>query len=220
MKLSLKAIQKTYRTGDSRLNILTGLDVELQTGEVVAILGESGSGKSTLLSCLAGFERPDAGHLLWQGEDTATWDDGRWAHFRRTHLGFVFQHYHLIPYLTAIENVGLPLRLLGRPLKGEAQALLAELGLSERARHLPSQLSGGEAQRVAIGRALIHQPGLLLADEPTGSLDTKTGAMVLDLLFSAIRQRQQSALIVTHSLEVAERCHRRLRLKDGRLWPC
>ena len=220
MIIQLSSLKKTHGEHDNRLLILSGLDLELRRGEVVAIVGESGTGKSTLLSLLAGFDRPDAGQVLWQGQNAGLWTDKEWAIFRRKNLGFVFQNYHLIPYLTAQENVALPLRLLNNSSADlAAKKMLEELGLKNRDHHLPAQLSGGESQRVAIGRALIHRPELVLADEPTGSLDAKTGGLVLGKMFELFAERQQSALIVTHSQEVADRCHRRLRLKDGRLWP-
>lgn len=222
MTLRLNAIGKSFEQGGSRLRILENLDLELRAGEIAAVIGESGSGKSTLLSLLAGFERPDQGEIAWEGEATRDWDEERWASFRKSSLGFVFQNYHLIPYLTALENVALPLRLLsaeGAAAEDKARALLDRLGLAARVTHLPSQLSGGESQRVAIARALVHSPRLILADEPTGSLDSKTGAQVLDLLFGLLEQAKQTALIVTHSHEVASRCHRVLNLKQGKLWP-
>lgn len=218
--LELREIRKSYTQGENELGILSALSLNVAKGEIVAIVGESGSGKSTLLSLLAGFQAPDAGDVLWQTQSTASWGDENWARFRREHLGFVFQNYHLIPYLTALENAALPLRLLGRTdPPGAARVLLERLGLGARATHLPRQLSGGEAQRVAIARALIHSPELLLADEPTGSLDARTGQNVLDTLFGLLSERRQTALIVTHSPDVAQRCHRILTLRQGRLWP-
>lgn len=220
MNLRLQDVAKSFRQADGDLKILENLDLEVRTGEVVAIVGESGSGKSTLLSLLAGFERPDRGRLSWDGEDAAAWDENRWAQFRKGALGFVFQSYHLIPYLTALENAALPMRLLKREgADGRARALLEGLGLGARTGHLPGQMSGGESQRVAIARALVHEPRLVLADEPTGSLDARTGAAVLELLFRLLRERRQTALIVTHSHEVAAACDRVLTLRQGRLWP-
>lgn len=219
MRLCLENVGKVFFQGLSRLKILDGLSLKVNPGEVVAIVGESGSGKSTLLSLIAGFEPPEEGLMQWNQDETSRWTDGQWARFRRANLGFVFQNYHLIPYLTASENVALPLRLLGREGSlAAATRLLDQLGLRDRGAHLPSELSGGERQRVAIARALIHQPELLLADEPTGSLDVKTGEQVLAVLFELLNERQQTALVVTHSQEVAARCHRVLTLKQGRLW--
>lgn len=220
MSLQLKGVNKSFQQGETRLPILQNLSLTVTPGKVVAVIGESGSGKSTLLSLIAGFEPLDEGEISWDGESTKTWDDKRWAAFRKSGLGFVFQNYHLIPYLTAEENVALPLRLLGREHAQEtAKALLAKLGLQARATHLPGQLSGGERQRTAMARALVHRPSLILADEPTGSLDVKTGAQVLDTMFGVLKDLGQTALIVTHSQEVAARCDSVLSLRQGHLWP-
>jgi putative ABC transport system ATP-binding protein len=219
--LELERISKNYLQGNSQLNILTSLDLRVALRETVAIVGESGSGKSTLLSLMAGFDRPDAGQIKWSDQDALSWDDRAWSHFRKARLGFVFQNYHLIPYLTAQENVALPLKLNAKtsdPLKS-AEALLVQLGLGKRLSHLPTQLSGGECQRVAMARALIHEPSLVLADEPTGSLDVKTGQGVLNVFFELLKQKHQTAIIVTHSHEVAARCDRVLTLNQGKLWP-
>lgn len=219
MNLTLNKISKSFVQGENRLSILSNLDLSVKTGETVAVVGESGSGKSTLLALLAGFDRPDSGAIRWDEADVEAWDDREWARFRRAQLGFVFQSYRLIPYLTAQENVALPLRLLAIPSADQrARESLSALGLSPRLGHLPHQLSGGECQRVAIARALVHGPRLLLADEPTGSLDARTGEQVLDQLFTQMTGRHQTGLIVTHSQEVARRCHRILTLREGRLW--
>jgi putative ABC transport system ATP-binding protein len=219
MSLSFNSVGKNYIQGPAALKILENLSLVVKPGEILAIVGESGSGKSTLLSLTAGFDRPTSGEISWDGAGTSAWSDNEWARFRKAHLGFIFQHYHLIPYLSAVENVALPLRLLGRQdFAIEAARLLEQLGLGARLEHLPNQLSGGEKQRVAIARALVHGPALVLADEPTGSLDVKTGEQVLGVLFQILRERRQTALIVTHSQEVASRCDRVLTLKQGRLW--
>lgn len=219
MKLVLSEVTKSFLQGSNRLEILKNLGLSVASGEVSAVIGESGSGKSTLLALLAGFIKPDSGDLRWDNSSTLKWSENEWAHFRKTHLGFVFQSYHLIPYLNAVENVALPLRLIGHPdPEAKALAALEALGMAPRAHHYSSELSGGECQRVAIARALIHQPALLLADEPTGSLDQKTGTQVLDLLFRELGERRQTALVVTHSREVAARCHKVYELRDGQLW--
>lgn len=219
MSLQLKNLHKSFRQGPSLLTILSGLSLDLPKGQVAAIIGESGSGKSTLLSTLAGFEPADSGEIVWNGQSAQDWSEDQWADFRRRRIGFVFQNYYLIPYLTALENVALPLRLIGTENPdGKAEEWLKSLGLGARLDHVSSQLSGGECQRVAIARAMIHQPELLLADEPTGSLDVKTGAQVLDMLFDQMRSRKQTALMVTHSQDVAARCDRVYTLKEGRLW--
>jgi len=219
MNLHLQAIAKSFDQGTTRLQILNNLELALPAGQIAAVIGESGSGKSTLLSILAGFEKPDRGEVVWDGEPSGNWDEDRWADFRRVKIGFVFQSYHLIPYLTALENVALPLRLNGAAdAETPAREMLTAVGLGGRLTHLSSQLSGGECQRVAIARALIHKPQLLLADEPTGSLDLKTGSQVLEMLFSQMRARGQTALIVTHSQDVAARCDKVFTLREGRLW--
>ncbi len=219
MSLQVRNLVKSFAQGSEKLQILNGLQLQLKDHEIIAVVGQSGSGKSTLLSLLAGFIKPDSGQLLWREQDLTNWSANQWAEFRRKNLGFVFQSFHLIPYLTAAENVALPLRLLGDAHPDQkASALLTELGLSARLSHLPSQLSGGECQRVAIARALIHLPQLILADEPTGSLDVATGQQILDLFFSTLKARKQTALVVTHSAEVAARCDRILTMRQGQLW--
>lgn len=219
MSLRLNAVGKSFLQGESRLRILHDCSLELARGEIVAVLGESGSGKSTLLSLIAGFEKPDTGEISWDGVSSHSWTANDWADFRKSGLGFVFQEYYLIPYLTALENVALPLRILGQAGGEErAAALLEQMGLKNRLSHLSNQLSGGECQRVGIARALAHRPALVLADEPTGSLDAKTGEQVSTLLFKLLRETKQTALIVTHSAEVAAKCDRVLTLREGRLW--
>ena len=219
MSLTLDRVGKSFQQGEVPLRILVDLSLAVRPGEILAIVGESGSGKSTLLSLIAGFEQPDDGEVRWSDDPTRTWSDQRWSQFRKANLGFVFQNYHLIPYLTAAENIALPMRLLGRAGAEDAAANWCErLGISARQAHLPHQLSGGERQRVAIARALVHRPELVLADEPTGSLDIKTGEQVLQILFDTLHELKQTALVVTHSQDVARRCDRVLTLRQGRLW--
>jgi putative ABC transport system ATP-binding protein len=186
--------------------------LRLQPGEFVALLGDSGVGKSTLLNCIAGLERPSSGRVQVAGTDLATLDDDGLALLRRRHLGFVFQAFHVLPHLTVAENVGLPLRLLGRPDEARVQALLQAVGLGALAARLPAQLSGGQLQRVAIARAMVHAPGLLLADEPTGNLDPATAAQVLALLQAQVRQAGAACVLVTHSAAAAACADRVLRL--------
>lgn len=221
MILSLSDVKKSYQQGSKQISVLQGLDLELNPSEIVAVIGQSGSGKSTLLSLVAGFIKPDQGRIQWQNQpDTQNWGDREWSEFRKQNLGFVFQNYQLISYLTAIENAALPLKLLKREdAISRAQELLEPLGLAARGSHLPNQLSGGECQRVAIARAIIHRPRLVLADEPTGSLDETTGEQVLDLMFSILRIHSLTAMIVTHSPDIAKRCDRVLRLHQGALCP-
>ncbi|MES2595080.1 MAG: ABC transporter ATP-binding protein [Verrucomicrobiota bacterium] len=200
--------------------ILRGVSFKLAAGERAALLGPSGSGKTTLLNCIGGVDQADAGEVHVAGEKLNVLDADGLAHVRRTHIGTVFQFFHLLPTLTAAENVELPLQLLGISAAEREQRvriLLERVGVSHRARALPSELSGGEMQRVAIARAIIHRPALLLADEPTGNLDSHTGEQVLDLLVEVVQESQAALLMVTHSDEAAKRCQRILRMKDGDL---
>jgi putative ABC transport system ATP-binding protein len=198
------------------VNILRGISFTIAPGETVAIVGPSGSGKSSLLMVLGGIERPTAGRVLIDGQDLGALDEDASARLRRDRIGIVFQSFHLIPTMTALENVALPLELGGfrNAFPAAAQALDA-VGLGQRLRHYPAQLSGGEQQRVAIARAFIAGPKLLLADEPTGNLDAVTGGLVIDCLFEQRTQRGTTLLLVTHDEELAGRCARRLRLANG-----
>ncbi len=203
---------------EGRLHLLQDINLAVEPGEAVAVLGASGSGKSTLLGLLAGLDTPTRGQIWLDGtEITALDEDGR-AELRARLLGFVFQSFQLLPNLTALENAMLPLELTGADApKERAAELLAVVGLSERALHLPHQLSGGEQQRVAIARAFATRPRLLLADEPTGNLDTRTGAQVIDLLFGLNADHGTTLLLVTHDVGLAGRCDRALELEAGRL---
>jgi putative ABC transport system ATP-binding protein len=218
--LELKGISKEFPSGSEILKVIAAVDLTVNIGETLAITGPSGSGKSTLLGILAGLERPTAGSIRRDGEEAAAWDEERLALWRRTRVGFVFQSFRLMPTLTAVENASFPLELLGTPpndAEKRAAELLGDLGLGDRLGHRPNQLSGGEQQRVAIARAYAHGPALILADEPTGSLDRATAARVLDELV-AVNSRSGSALvIVTHDPMVSERLGRRVRLENGRL---
>lgn len=199
--------------------VFQDVSLRLEPGEFVALLGESGCGKSTLLNCIAGLERPDSGQVLLAGTDLASLDDDGCALLRRKQLGFVFQAFHVLPHLTVAENVGLPLRLLGRPDEQRVQTLLQAVGLEGFEQRLPAQLSGGQLQRVAIARALVHSPGLLLADEPTGNLDPGTADKVLSLLQQQLRASGAAALLVTHSAAAAARADRVLRLTPEGVQP-
>jgi putative ABC transport system ATP-binding protein len=200
------------------VTILDGVSLDVAAGEVVAITGPSGSGKSTLLGLIAGLDTPSAGSIAVDGVEVTDLGETALARFRRRTLGFVFQSYHLIPTLTAAENVAVPLELAGvpEPLTA-ARARLAEVGLGERADHYPAQLSGGEQQRVAIARAVALTPPLLLADEPTGNLDSATGAQIIDLLLALNRERRSTLLLVTHDASLAARAGRAIALRDGRV---
>jgi ABC-type lipoprotein export system ATPase subunit len=200
--------------------ILRGVSLALEKGERVALLGPSGCGKTTLLNCIGGLDRADGGTVRLQGREIGGMTSDELATARRTQLGNVFQFFHLLPTMTAFENVELPLKLIG---EGKAvrtarvQSLLQRVGVSHRADALPSQMSGGEMQRVAIARAVVHGPALLLADEPTGNLDSASGAQVLGLLREVSDEAGAAVLLVTHSEEAAKTCHRVLRMRDGRL---
>jgi putative ABC transport system ATP-binding protein len=216
--VAASGIQKSFDTAAGPLPVLRGVDLDVRRGDTVSIAGESGSGKSTLLSLLAGLDVPSAGRLEVGGIDLATATEQALADFRSRTVGIVFQHFHLIRSLSAIENVRLPLELRdGGDAEGRAEAALEAVGLGSRFDHLPAQLSGGERQRVAIARALVARPALLLADEPTGNLDERTGGAVIDLLFELVEQSASTLVLVTHSAPLAARCARSLVLRDGRL---
>jgi len=200
--------------------ILDALDLELSAGEYVAIVGESGAGKSTLLNLIAGLDRPDRGRIVIGGEDITTLDEDARTRLRRSRVGFVFQAFHILPHLTIAQNVELPLVLLGiepRERAARTSALLAAVGLGDRGESPPRELSGGELQRVAVARALVHQPALVLADEPTGNLDPDTAYTVLRLLASTIKSQGAAGILVTHSLHAAATADRVLRLDHGLL---
>jgi lipoprotein-releasing system ATP-binding protein len=213
-------LAKGYRTAAGELPVLRGLDLAVEAGEMLAIVGASGVGKSTLLHVLGTLDRPDAGSLRVAGEDVLSLPEPRRCAFRNRTLGFVFQFHHLLPEFTAAENVAMPL-LIGRREAGEAKAralsLLEEVGLEQRAEHRPGALSGGEQQRVAVARALATAPRALLADEPTGNLDRATGEKLHELLRTLNRERGLTLVIVTHNEDLARTCDRVLRLEAGRL---
>ncbi|MCP5139863.1 MAG: ABC transporter ATP-binding protein [Chromatiales bacterium] len=215
------AVSQLSRRYDNR-QILDHLDLSVAPGELVAIVGESGSGKSTLLNLIAGLDQPDAGRITIGGQDLATLDDDACTRLRRARLGFVFQSFHILPHLRIGQNIELPLVLLG-VAAGERQQRVAELldavGLADRAGSLPRELSGGELQRVAVARALVHRPLLILADEPTGNLDAETAATLMKLLATQIRERGAAGVLVTHSAAAAALADRVLLLSQGRLHP-
>jgi putative ABC transport system ATP-binding protein len=192
--------------------VFAGVSLALARGEFVALLGESGVGKSTLLNCIAGLDRPDAGRVLVADREVGALSDDDAARLRREHLGFVFQAFHVLPHLTVAENVGLPLRLLGRADEARVQAVLDAVGLAGLGARYPAQLSGGQLQRVAIARAVVHRPGLILADEPTGNLDPATAERVLSVLRAQVTESGAACLLVTHSAAAAARADRVLRL--------
>jgi putative ABC transport system ATP-binding protein len=216
--LEVKNVSKSFMQGGNRIEVLKSLSLSVKRGETVAILGQSGSGKSTLLSLLAGLDQPDEGEIRIEKHLISRMTEAALAPVRSSLLGVVFQQYHLIPSLSALENVSLPLDI--QRLEGAAkrsQAALEEVGLAHRSNHLPHQMSGGECQRVAIARAIVARPQLLLADEPSGNLDVETGQSVLDMMFKLLKLHGMTGLFVTHSEEVASRCQRRVYLKHGKL---
>ena len=216
--IRLHGVSKTVTSGGRPLTILHSTDLEVVRGQALAIVGPSGSGKSTLLGLIAGLDAPTTGSILIDGVDIASLGEDQLARLRGQKIGFVFQFFHLITSLTAFENVLVPMELSGVAHPAQrAKALLAEVGLSDRGHHYPSQLSGGEQQRVAIARALANDPPLLLADEPTGNLDSANGEHVVDLLFGINRSRGTTLVLVTHDRELAARATSRVALRDGRV---
>ncbi len=212
------ALTKQVSTGDENLTILRDITLEVNAGEAVAIVGASGSGKSTLLGLLAGLDTPTSGKVHLDGTDIFTLDEDSRAALRGKSLGFVFQSFQLLPALTALENVMLPLELSGvNAAESTARKLLQRVGLELRMHHYPKQLSGGEQQRVAIARAFVTDPKLLLADEPTGNLDSSTGTQIIDLMFELNREHGTTLVLVTHDENLSKRCLRQIRLVDGML---
>ncbi len=215
--LEASKLSKAVDGPDGRLVILDRVDLAVERGASLAIVGASGSGKTTLLGLLAGLDTPSAGDVRLAGQSLGTLDEEARARLRRRLVGFVFQSFHLLPALSAEENVMLPLELEGRDdARERAAKALADVGLGQRLHHYPRQLSGGEQQRVALARAFVHGPELLFADEPTGNLDQRTGAAVSDLLFALNREHATTLVLVTHDITLAGRCARTLRLRDGR----
>jgi ABC-type lipoprotein export system ATPase subunit len=218
--VSAQAVSKTYAMGKRSLTVLRELNLEVQRGEFLALRGASGAGKSTLLHLLGGLDSPDKGEIWFAGENLANFSTPALAHFRNFKVGFIFQAYHLLPELDALENVCLPARIArvsAGVAEGRATELLARVGLKDRMEHRPTELSGGERQRVAIARALINQPNLILADEPTGNLDSHTGSEIIELLCSLREERQATLVIATHDSEVAARAPKVIQLVDGQI---
>lgn len=220
--LELKSINKGFKQGDQQINILHDVDFAIQSGEMVAIVGPSGSGKSTALQIAGLLDRPDRGSIIFGDKDYAFASENDRTAIRAKKLGFVYQHHHLLPEFTILENVMMPL-LIGRMERSAAEEkslfLLGKLGLAERIYHFPSQISGGEQQRVAIARALVHQPELILADEPTGNLDPDNAALVFSIFMDIIRERNTAMLIVTHNADLASKMNRILTIEYGKIKP-
>jgi putative ABC transport system ATP-binding protein len=214
----VRDLHLTVPAASGPVNILSGIDLDISAGESVGLVGPSGSGKTSLLMVLAGLERATSGTVRLAGQDLTQLDEDGLARLRRHSVGIVFQSFHLIPTMTAVENVALPLELSGsQNADSRAAAALQAVGLGHRLTHLPGQLSGGEQQRVALARAFVPQPALLLADEPTGNLDLATGKLVMDLLFGMQAQHGTTLLLITHDPQLAERCERQIHMQDGRL---
>jgi lipoprotein-releasing system ATP-binding protein len=218
--LSIRGLERSYVTGAGKLTVLRGVDLDVRPGEIVGLIGPSGSGKSSLLHAAGLLEHPDAGRITILGRDCSDLHDRERTRVRLATIGFVYQFHHLLPEFSALDNVALPMMIAGQPraaARARAQALLGELGLAERVRHQPAQMSGGEQQRVAVARALANSPRLLLADEPTGNLDPATSGAVFENLYALARKTGVAALVATHNLELARHMDRVFALKDGHL---
>ena len=216
--IEVKALHKVYDTGAIRVEALRGVDMTVERGEMVAIMGPSGCGKTTLLNCLSGIDDPTTGTVMIEGTDLSTLDDDTKTGYRARRMGFIFQFYNLLPVLSAIENIELPLLVSGTSAKEareRANASLDRVGLSQWAAHRPSELSGGQRQRVTIARALVNDPAIVWADEPTGDLDSQTADEVMSLMQELNQQHDQTFLIVSHDSGVAARCHRTIYMRDG-----
>jgi len=219
--LELKSLKKSYIQGSANIEIFKNLNFHLRETQQVAIMGKSGSGKSTLLSLISGIIKPDSGDIILNSTSYQDLSESKLNDFRATNIGFIFQNFHLVSYLNALENVMLPAKVCNVPKpKEKAIELLKSVGLSHRLDHIPSELSGGEKQRVAIARALIHNPKIILADEPSGNLDDETGNAVMDILFELIKKNNATLILVTHSKVVAQRCEKTYNLVAGKLTPC
>ena len=216
MSIQIHNLSKSYSLNNEKLMILKNLNAEIQTGEIVAVVGSSGSGKSTLLSLLSGLDPADSGEININGKNILHLSPKEMISFRAQNIGIIFQQFHLVSHLTAFENVALPLDILNRPYTPEDILNALDLvGLKPRSVHKPSELSGGESQRLAIARALITKPQLLLADEPSGNLDSETGKKVMDLFFQQVRRQKTTTVLVTHDMNLAEQCDRKLILQKG-----
>ena len=213
-------VHKTYDTGSTRVEALRGVDLTIRRGEMVAVMGPSGCGKTTLLNCLSGLDEVDSGEIILEGRDLATMSDRDRTTYRALRMGFIFQVYNLLPVLSAVENVELPLLVGGvgsREARSRANASLEQVGISEWAKHRPAELSGGQRQRVTIARSLVNEPAIVWADEPTGALDSGTAGEIMELLQSLNERTQLTFVLVTHDLSVGKRCGRIIQMKDGEI---
>ena len=214
-RLQARSIKRSFQVGGSRIEVLRGIDLEISAGETVFLCGASGAGKTTLLYTLAGLETPESGEVLFEDTSLYALSGNALARLRNQRMGFVFQSYFLLPELTALENVLVPAMIRGQDAKQRALDLLDRVGLADRAAHLPAELSGGEQQRVAIARSLINDPAILFADEPTGNLDSKNGAVIISLLLDLARMDKRSLVVVTHDDHLAQSGDRLVRIEDG-----
>jgi len=218
--ISASGVYKTYDTGKIKVEALRGVDLNVRRGEMVAIMGPSGCGKTTLLNCLSGLDSTDSGEIWIDNMELHKLPDDQRSDYRARHMGFVFQLYNLLPVLTAVENVEMPLLVSGvssKSARRKSLEMMEKVGLTDWARHLPGELSGGQRQRVTIARALVNDPGIVWADEPTGDLDSETAGEIMDLLSSLNREKAQTFVLVTHSLDVGQMAHRIVRMRDGRI---
>lgn len=218
--LQVKNLTRKFKSGTRLLSVVNNVNFNIDKGSVNAIVGPSGSGKTTLLGLCAGLDQPTSGEVKLQGISLDSLDEDNRAKVRNDHVGFVFQTFQLVPTLTAIENIMVPLELRGissTVVRKRAEQLLLEVGLADRSHHYPTQLSGGEQQRVAIARAFINEPKILFADEPTGNLDTETGEHIEELIFNLNKSQQTTLILVTHDLELAQKCNRIIRIKNGKI---
>jgi len=217
MLLEINQLYKSFPQADhGQIDVLKNINLEIHEGETVAVVGQSGSGKSTLLSLMAGLDRQTKGSLRLRGKEISEMSEVKLTHFRAENIGIIFQQFYLMPHLTALENVSLPMEMFGyEDYYNRAKEALEQVGLTDREKHFPHQLSGGESQRVAIARAVVARPSILLADEPTGNLDNETGVQVANLLFDLVKTTGMTMLLVTHNTEMAKRCSRQLTLQFG-----
>jgi predicted ABC-type transport system involved in lysophospholipase L1 biosynthesis ATPase subunit len=216
-QLSARDIRRSFRIGSRKVEVLRGIDLDVQPGEALFLCGVSGAGKTTLLYTLAGLERPEAGEVIFEGHKLYSRGSAEDARIRNTRMGFIFQSYFLLPELTALENALLPSLIRHRQREDLAKQYLERVGLGDRMQHLPSELSGGEQQRVAIARALVNDPAIIFADEPTGNLDTANGDAIIDLLLQLVREQQKTMIVVTHETRLATLGNRQINMRDGLL---